>query len=66
MKNLPNILLESFRQAWQSLLAHKLRSFLSLTGISIGIFCIIIVLSAFDSLKENVTTSFGALGQDVI
>lgn len=66
MKNLPRIFLESFRQAWQSLLANKLRSFLSLLGITIGIFCIIGVLSAVDSLKDNIIASFDAFGQDVI
>ncbi|MEM1120372.1 MAG: ABC transporter permease, partial [Bacteroidota bacterium] len=66
MKNLPRIILESFRQALQSLIANKLRSFLSLLGISIGIFCIIGVLSAVDSLKENISASFDALGKDVL
>ena len=66
MKNLPRIILESFRQAYQSLISNKLRSFLSLLGITIGIFCIIGVLSAVDSLKDNITASFDTLGQDVI
>lgn len=66
MKNLPRIILESFRQAFQSLISNKLRSFLSLLGISIGIFCIIGVLSAVDSLKDNISASFDTLGQDVI
>lgn len=66
MKNLPRIILECFRQAWQSLLSNKLRSFLSLLGITIGIFSIIGVLSAVDSLKDNIVSSFDALGQDVI
>lgn len=66
MNNLPKIIAESFRQAWQSLVANKLRSFLSLLGISIGIFCIIGVLSAVDSLEANLRTSFDQLGQDVI
>jgi len=39
---------------------------LSLLGITIGIFCIIGVLSAVDSLKANIVSSFDALGQDVI
>ena len=52
------VIIESFRQAWQSLVGSKLRSFLSLLGISIGIFCIIGVLSAVDSLEDNVRSSF--------
>ena len=60
------VITESFRQAWQSLMGNKLRSFLSLLGISIGIFCIIGVLSAVDSLEDNVRASFDKLGNDVI
>lgn len=35
-------------------------------GISIGIFCIIGVLSAVDSLEDNVRTSIAKLGNDVV
>lgn len=60
------IVYESIVQAFQQLAANKLRSFLSLTGISIGIICIISVLSAVDSLKDNISGSFEKLGNDVL
>ncbi|MFK7776143.1 MAG: ABC transporter permease [Saprospiraceae bacterium] len=60
------IIKESIIQAFQQLVGSKLRSFLSLLGITIGIFCIIIVLSAVDSLESNVRSSFDKLGDDVI
>ena len=60
------LIYESIVQAFQQLSANKLRSFLSLTGISIGIICIISVLSAVDSLKDNVSASFEKLGNDVL
>ncbi|MDZ4749867.1 MAG: ABC transporter permease [Saprospiraceae bacterium] len=60
------VIYESIVQAFQQLAANKLRSFLSLTGISIGIICIISVLSAVDSLKENVSASFEKLGNDIL
>ena len=60
------IIKESIIQAFQQLSGSKLRSFLSLLGITIGIFCIIIVLSAVDSLESNVRSSFDKLGDDVI
>lgn len=66
MKHLSKILFEAARQAIQSLVAHKLRSFLSLLGIAIGIFCIVGVLSVVDSLEDNISASFDKLGQDVI
>jgi putative ABC transport system permease protein len=60
------VLKESFAQAFQQLMSNKLRSFLSLLGIMIGIFCIIAVKSAVDSLEDNVRKSFNRLGNDVI
>ncbi len=66
MRILSKIILESIRQALQQLRANKLRTFLSLLGISIGIFCIIGVLSAVDSLEDNLRGSMAKLGNDVI
>ncbi|MDZ7879510.1 MAG: ABC transporter permease [Saprospiraceae bacterium] len=60
------VLRESFIQAFQQLVGNKLRSFLSLLGIMIGIFCIIAVKSAVDSLEDNVRGSFDRLGNDVL
>lgn len=60
------VIYESVVQAFQQLSGNKLRSFLSLTGISIGIICIISVLSAVDSLKDNISSSFEKLGNDVL
>ena len=57
---------ESIMQAMQQLVANKLRTFLSLLGISIGIFSIIGVLAAVDSLEDNVRGSLEKMGNDVI
>ncbi|WP_026232030.1 ABC transporter permease [Neolewinella persica] len=57
---------ESIRQAMAQLIGNKLRTFLSLLGISIGIFCIIGVLSAVESLESSVQGSFAKLGEDVV
>ncbi len=53
-------------QAWGSLRSNKMRTFLSLLGITIGIFCIIAVKSAVDSLQDNIVSGFNELGSDVI
>lgn len=66
MRIIIRILYESFDQAFHQLRANKLRSFLSLLGITIGIFCIIAVMSAVDSLEDNIKGSFEQLGNDVI
>jgi len=60
------IISESISQAFQQLAGNKLRSFLSLLGISIGIFCIIGVQTAVDSLEDNIKGSFDKLGSDVV
>ncbi|MEL6356838.1 MAG: ABC transporter permease, partial [Bacteroidota bacterium] len=60
------VITESIRQAWQQLVGNKLRTFLSLLGISIGIFCIIGVLSAVSSLQASLEGSMAKLGDDVI
>ncbi len=66
MVTILKIINEGVMQALQQLRANKLRSFLSMLGISIGIFCIIGVLSAVDSLESNVRGSIAKLGEDVI
>ncbi|MBK9150726.1 MAG: ABC transporter permease [Saprospiraceae bacterium] len=66
MKLLIRIFYESLRQAKDALTGNKLRTFLSLLGITIGIFCIIAVKSAVDSLQKNIEDGFSELGSDVI
>ncbi|MEK7256513.1 MAG: ABC transporter permease, partial [Bacteroidota bacterium] len=60
------VIYESLRQAAQQLSGNKLRTLLSLLGITIGIFCIIGVQSATNSLQDNVMGSLKKLGDDVI
>ena len=60
------IFYESFRLAIQQLLGNKLRTLLSLLGIIIGIWCVIMVFSAVDSLEANIKQSFEQLGDDVV
>ena len=57
-------LLSSLGQAWQQLTGNKLRTVLSLLGVSIGIFCIVAVQTAVDSLQRNVVSSLSKLGDD--
>jgi putative ABC transport system permease protein len=57
---------ESVLFAWHSLLANKLRTFLSLLGITIGIFAIITVFTVVDSLEKNIRGSIESLGNNVV
>ena len=66
MKIFFRIFLDSAGQAFQQLRANRLRTLLSLLGVTIGIFCIISVFSAVDSLERDIRSSFQKLGDDVL
>lgn len=66
MRRFFDIIASSFRMALQELLKNKLRTFLSLFGITIGIFCIIGVLSTVQSLEHNLQQEIKALGTNTI
>lgn len=60
------LLQESVAFALQQLRGDKFRTFLSLLGVSIGIFSIVAVFTAIDALKRNVKEGFDAFGSDLI
>ncbi len=66
MLKLLSILWNSFRMALQELRVNKLRTFLSLFGITIGIFCIIGVLATVDSLERKVQDDIKSFGNNTI
>ncbi|MBK5285349.1 MAG: ABC transporter permease [Bacteroidia bacterium] len=57
---------ESVAFAFGSLRANKLRSFLSLLGIAIGIFAIISVFTVVDSMEKNIRDSIKSLGSNQV
>ena len=57
---------ESVVFAFHALAVNKLRTFLSLLGITIGIFTIILVFTVVDSLERNVRASVESLGENVV
>ena len=60
------VLKESFNFALSALRNNRLRPFLSLLGVTIGIFSIIAVLAAVDSLKKDITGSLSALDNSTV
>jgi putative ABC transport system permease protein len=60
------IIVSSFKMALQELWKNKLRTFLSLFGITIGIFCIIGVLAVVNSLEHNIQNEVKSLGTNTI
>ena len=66
MTQLPSRLLvelrESFSMALNAITAHKLRSALTLLGVLIGVFSIIVVMTAMRVLERSVETNLSQLG----
>jgi putative ABC transport system permease protein len=60
------LIYESFRFSWNSLRVNKLRTLLSLLGITIGIFAIISVFTVIDSLERYIRTSLNTLGSNMV
>ncbi|MFW5725693.1 MAG: ABC transporter permease, partial [Bacteroidota bacterium] len=57
---------ESALFAWGSVVSNKLRTMLTLLGITIGIFAIISVFSVVDALERQIRTSIASLGDNVV
>src|SRR4051812_46178356 len=57
---------ESFLFALQALRVNKLRTILSLLGITIGIFAIISVFTITDALERKIRKDVASLGNNVI
>ncbi|MGD1846125.1 MAG: ABC transporter permease [Salibacteraceae bacterium] len=60
------LFLESVSFALQSLMANRLRTLLSLLGVTIGILAIVAVFTMVDALEKNVRTSISSLGDDLV
>lgn len=57
---------ESVVFAFSQLQGDKFRTFLSLFGVSIGIFSIVAIFTAIDALQENVRRGFDTVGSDIV
>lgn len=60
------LLKEGVYFAVNSVMVNKLRTFLSLFGITIGIFSIISVFTALDWMESSIKTSISTLGDNVV
>lgn len=60
------IIWTSFKMALQEFRSNKMRTFLSLLGITFGIFCIISVLSTISSMQLAVNNDIKSLGNKTI
>ena len=60
------LIIESFLFAWKALRTNLLRTTLSLLGVTVGIFSIIAVFTAVDSLERSIKDSLNFLGTNNI
>lgn len=58
--------IESFKQAFDSLRANKLRSFLTMLGIIMGVFSVITIMAIGNAAKAYMNAQFDKLGANVI
>ncbi|CAN5526046.1 ABC transporter permease [soil metagenome] len=66
MRKILNVVWSSLKMALAELRVNKLRTFLSLFGVTIGIFCIIGVLATVESLKKSVSDGLKDMGTNTV
>ena len=66
MRRFLEIIWTSLKMALQEFRSNKLRTFLSLLGITFGIFCIISVLSTISSMEGAIQKDIKALGSNTV
>lgn len=64
--NATKLLKESITLSLNFLRANKLRSFLSVLGITIGIFCIVAIFTATYSLEQNIRSNVDKMGDKIV
>ena len=60
------LLRESLSFAWSAIVVNKLRTFLSLLGVMVGIFVISSIFAVVDSMEEDLMESFNMIDEDVL
>ena len=60
------ILHESMMSAYRTVVLNKLRTSLSLLGVTIGIISIVSIFTVLDSLENNIRSSLSVFGTDVV
>ncbi len=57
---------EPFSSAWSGIATHKLRSFLTILGIVIGVAAVISLMSIGKGAQANILARIGSLGSDLV
>lgn len=60
------MILQSFKMAMKSILSNKIRSFLTMLGIIIGVLSLVVLVSLVNGATGSITDSIHALGSDLL
>ena len=59
-------LLSSLKMAWQSLLINKMRSFLTMLGVIIGVAAVIVMVSLGQGTTSGITSRISSMGSNLL
>nr|WP_297201265.1 ABC transporter permease [Thermanaeromonas sp.] len=60
------VFLTAFQMAWRSILAHKLRSSLTMLGIIIGVMAVIVMVALSQGARARVTERIASMGSNLL
>lgn len=60
------MIFQVLREAWISIMAYKLRSFLTTLGIIIGVAAVVLMVAAGQTVQNEITKTFDAMGTNLI
>ncbi len=60
------MLRESIKMSWENIIQNKLRSFLTILGIIIGVTAIIALITVIEALIANVNEQFDSVGANTL
>ncbi len=66
MKKFFHFFFEALKLAYGAILSHRLRTFLTMLGISIGIFSITMIFTLVNTLQYSVTLNLSSLGSTIL
>ncbi len=66
MKQILNTLYQSLKMAMKSIAGNKMRAFLTMLGIIIGVFSLVVLVSLVNGATSTVTDTISSLGTDML
>ena len=60
------MILQSIKMAMDSILANKMRSFLTMLGMIIGVMSLVVLVSIVNGATKNVTDSIASIGTNLL